>query len=575
MSANEEEKEPSGQSGQEGSAPQTGRTKTSTLRPPSLQHQQSSRSSKHVRPNQETQPSYRLDRIDTEDQRSLQPSARENKRAQGNANVLLRQHTEKKPDENFYVDNDYFDLNPWYDQQPKKPVFGLGKPFPRTVRPGMLWGRKGEKPTAHNVEGQHKDHQRSMPTLHIPLNEKGDHPPEVFEAEIGGLQYEVRRIRPHEGEGDDEHPAAGIGREDHAPGTELEDSISQSQSEAHPQLRQRFASGYPGGLPPVEETDSVKSFETSETDRGKDEMRKYEEKQLQEFYNRHRNPLARFRAKNAAALAEFLCTTVYVFFGIAGSLYSEIYPAASGDYQTQAWAWGIAVMAGIYVGGGISGAHMSPWISVSVSAFRGFPWKQCFVYVIAQILAGFAAGALAWAVYREAIMHADPDLTPEKTGIAFYSIPQTYVSTSTAFFNNFVSAAFYLCVTFAIQDDDNTPPGSGMNALIYGLLSYLLSISMGYYGIGISPARDLGPRFIAWWVGYGRDTFATGWWAYGPVFAGLSGSLFGALVYDVFIFTGGESPVNYHWQNPREMFKWRYRTRKEQAKEHARKLEPA
>lgn len=146
---------------------------------------------------------------------------------------------------------------------------------------------------------------------------------------------------------------------------------------------------------------------------------------------------------------------------MAGSLYTITYPTTQGDYQTQSWAWGFAVMAGIYVGGGISGSHMSPWVSVCFSVFRGFPWRMCLVYSIAQILAGFAAGALAWFIYRDAILYTDPKLTPTITGRAFYTTPESFVSTATAFFNNFVSAALYVCVAFAVGDDSNTPPGSG------------------------------------------------------------------------------------------------------------------
>lgn len=111
-----------------------------------------------------------------------------------------------------------------------------------------------------------------------------------------------------------------------------------------------------------------------------------------------------------------------------------------------------------------------------------------------------------------------------------------------------------------------------MSALIYGLMTYLLCITMGYNGLGISPARDLGPRLIAWWVGYGNETFSTGWWAYGPIAAGLSGSLVGALLYDTFIFVGSESPVNWNWPQPEEI-KWRVKARKDQAKNKLQKLE--
>lgn len=105
---------------------------------------------------------------------------------------------------------------------------------------------------------------------------------------------------------------------------------------------------------------------------------------------------------------------------------------------------------------------MSPWISVCFSVYRGFPWKMCAVYTVAQILGGLVAGILAWAVYRDGIMNVDPQLTATKTGTAFYSTPADYVSLATAFFNNFLSAALYVCVLFAVGDDSNTPPGSGM-----------------------------------------------------------------------------------------------------------------
>lgn len=112
----------------------------------------------------------------------------------------------------------------------------------------------------------------------------------------------------------------------------------------------------------------------------------------------------------------------------------------------------------------------------------------------------------------------------------------------------------------------------GMSAVVYGLMTYLLCITMGYNGLGISIARDIGPRLIAWWVGYGKEVFAGGFWLYGPIGAGLSGSLAGALIYDVFIFVGGESPVNYNWPRAGDI-KWRVNARKEDVKNKIQNLE--
>ncbi|KAF2448025.1 aquaporin-like protein [Karstenula rhodostoma CBS 690.94] len=505
----------------------------SSVRPSGLTQRTSTQATRQRRGEMERQPTVGLDRMQTADtmqDRNDAGSKRQSNRAptqdsQRPQQYLQRQQTQKKAEDTYYVDNDYYSLNPWYEQQPPKPLFSLGRPFPRTVRPGMLWGHKRSEHPDQQEQGQGQEGTPGAQTLQIPpqIDEHGEPqaPPDH--------QY-------------DQH----------------DQQKTDTSTEAHQGLQSptlmpdSMGDNFHGDHPPL---DDLQSVATAETHAEKREIRQREEAAIQDYYNTYRNPLSRFRARYPEAFAEFLSTTVYLFFGLAGGLYSITYPAAEGDYITQSWAWGLAVTAGIYIGGGVSGSHMNPWVSIAFSVFRGFPWKMCAVYCCMQILAGFAAGALAWFIYRDAILHIDPTLTPSITGKALYTIPATYVSVPTAFFNDFLSAALYTCVAFAIGDDSNTPPGSGMSALIYGLMSFLLCICFGYNGLGVSPARDLGPRFVAWWVGYGPETFSSGWWAYGPVAAGLSGALTGALVYDVFVFVGGESPVNYQWPSVREVGK--------------------
>lgn len=48
-------------------------------------------------------------------------------------------------------------------------------------------------------------------------------------------------------------------------------------------------------------------------------------------------------------------------------------------------------------------------------------------------------------------------------------------------------------------------------------------------------------------AGWGGHLFREhhAWWVWGPWMAGIFGMLFGAFIYDLVIFTGGESPINY------------------------------
>lgn len=169
---------------------------------------------------------------------------------------------------------------------------------------------------------------------------------------------------------------------------------------------------------------------------------------------------------------------------------------------------------GVYLAGGVSGAHLNPAISITLSLFRGFPSRRCAVYVAAQMAGGIVAGTLAFAVYHDAIYKADPALQPMTTGIALFTLPQPFVSTSAAFFNEFVAGVVLMLVVLALGDDTNAPPGVGMNALIIGLLVTTMMFTSAFQtGLSLNPARDFGPRLVAIWMGYPTNIFTGyGWW---------------------------------------------------------------
>jgi aquaglyceroporin related protein len=67
-------------------------------------------------------------------------------------------------------------------------------------------------------------------------------------------------------------------------------------------------------------------------------------------------------------------------------------------------------------------------------------------------------------------------------------------------------------------------------------------------------------------AGWGGHLFREkhAWWVWGPWIASIAGGLSGAFIYDLALFTGGESPVNYpRRRRKRAMLlkekKWRHR----------------
>jgi glycerol uptake facilitator-like aquaporin len=86
------------------------------------------------------------------------------------------------------------------------------------------------------------------------------------------------------------------------------------------------------------------------------------------------------------------------------------------------------------------------------------------------------------------------------------------ISTSSAFWNESVATALLVCIIFALGDDQNSPPGAGMNAFIIDLVVLLLGLTMGYNtGPCVNPAWGTGTKLVALMAGYGTETFRN-WW---------------------------------------------------------------
>ncbi|KAJ5263578.1 Glycerol uptake facilitator protein [Penicillium angulare] len=393
-----------------------------------------------------------------------------------------------------YVDPKYQGLNPRYGGHNEKPVWGLAKPLPRVVRPGMRRDNS-ERPMAYEAE---------PPGESQPAPELGVTP---------GVSS----------------PSPAVG------GQPSHDHFNYS-SVAQQGLARKHAVYAPqadGMLRPMETEASQKP--------------EFEEQEMEEPQEEFLNTWVKIRHFMKEPFAEWLATTVAVLIGLTGTLAISTGGTNAGSKLSENWSWGLGFMVGIYLAGGISGAHLNPGISIALWIFRGFPGRRCAFYVIAQILGGITAAGISYCLYRDAIFALVPNASAGPTGLGFYTEPQSYISSVTAFFTEFVADTILLCVIFAMGDDSNAPPGAGMHSFVIGLVIYALCICLGFSTGGcLNPVRDFGPRLVALMAGYeGTFTARSGWWFWGGWVATISGSLTGASLYDIFIFIGGESPVNY------------------------------
>ncbi|KAJ5871147.1 Glycerol uptake facilitator protein [Penicillium soppii] len=401
-----------------------------------------------------------------------------------------------------YQDPEYQSMNPRYGKDNEKPVWGLAKPLPRVVRPGM---RRNETTD-----------QKSYNT-----NPRGEAEPAPELGATPGLANSRsnatdRRTAPPP----PQHPP----------------TYASAAQEGLPQEYAVYEAQPDGLLRPMENEVEDGSRTTQE------------ENMVQPPREEFLNQWVRVRHLLKEPFAEWLATTIALLIGLCGTLAVSTGGTSAGTILSKNWAWGLGSMVGIYLAGGVSGAHLNPGISIALWVFRGFPGRRCCYYIVAQLLGGLTAAGLAYCIYRDSIVAFAPTVSAGSSGLGFYTEPLSHVSSVTAFFTEFIADAILLCVVFAMGDDSNAPPGAGMHSFVIGLVIYVICIGLGFNTGGcLNPVRDFGPRIVALLAGYGVETFTarSGWWFWGGWVATITGCLVGATLYDTFIFIGGESPINY------------------------------
>lgn len=235
-------------------------------------------------------------------------------------------------------------------------------------------------------------------------------------------------------------------------------------------------------------------------------------------------------------LAEFLGTFVLIAIGAAVVAQVVLGKKQNGDYLSINLAWGFAVTMGIYVAGGVSGAHLNPAVTLAVAIRRQLAWAKVLPYFAAQIAGAFCGAATAFFVYREAFFAFDGGTRQMDTAGIFATYPQSYLSTSGALLDQIVGTAILMLVISAIGDARNSVPGN-VAPLAVGFLVMAIGMAFGLNaGYAINPARDLGPRLFTAIAGWGGQVFtANNYYFWVPIVGPLIGGPLGALVYDWFI----------------------------------------
>ncbi|MER5914842.1 MIP/aquaporin family protein [Streptomyces sp. NPDC001982] len=263
-------------------------------------------------------------------------------------------------------------------------------------------------------------------------------------------------------------------------------------------------------------------------------------------------------------LAEFLGTFVLISFGCgAVAMAVAALPGsgraattttiflAAGDWLLVTWGWAMAVVFGVYVAGGVSGAHLNPAVTLAFAVRRKFPWIKVVPYWISQVIGAFAGAALVYLVYHDAINTYDATVKGPKTNghtVATFSIFATFPAPYFhggiwgPLIDQIVGTMFLVMLIVAVIDLRNTAVKANLGPLVVGFAVAAIGMSYGANaGYAINPARDFGPRLLTWIAGWNQLAFpgsspgaySNYFWI--PIVGPLVGGMIGVLVYDLFV----------------------------------------
>ena len=268
-------------------------------------------------------------------------------------------------------------------------------------------------------------------------------------------------------------------------------------------------------------------------------------------------------------VAETIGTFLLVLFG-TGSVASAVLTEAHVGLWQVAAVWGFGVAVSIYATASISGAHLNPAVSLSFAIFRRpeFPANRLYAYWAAQLAGGALAGLAVLFIFNPFLsrFERDNDLVRGESGSEhsamvfgeYFPNPdivgtddeaRSLVSPAGAVFVEGFGTAILVLVIFALTDRRKAAlPTERLAPFMIGFtVAALIGVFAPLTQAGWNPARDFGPRIVAFFAGWGSVAIpgpSSGFWVYivGP----LVGGPLGAAVHELLLEPGPDRASKRH-----------------------------
>jgi aquaporin Z len=189
--------------------------------------------------------------------------------------------------------------------------------------------------------------------------------------------------------------------------------------------------------------------------------------------------LERYQAEWQRYAAELLGTFVLVFVGCTSIIGAQ--QAAAPVLLVAAFAFGIALLAGLYAFGEVSGGHFNPAVSLAMFLDKRLPVYDLIGYWVAQFVGGILAALVLL-------------IGTSQDQVASTATVPGFEGDGTAFLMELVFTAIFVAVI--LQASTSLKFGSSALVAIPLTLVAVHLAAIPFSGSSVNPARTLGPDLV-------------------------------------------------------------------------------
>ncbi|MFR2831170.1 MAG: MIP/aquaporin family protein [Finegoldia magna] len=214
---------------------------------------------------------------------------------------------------------------------------------------------------------------------------------------------------------------------------------------------------------------------------------------------------------------EVIGTFLMCFLGIGSVATATLFQAHTGPFQVGI-VRGLAIAIAIYATRNLSCAHFNPAVTFAMCISKRCSWKNFPVYILGQFVGAILSASALWVFFADSVKKSldaanlTMDVASPASSIWIEVFPNTangVISMPVAAFAEALGVFILVMIIFSMTEGCNIGrPSDDLFPLFIGLTVAALICTIGpMTDAGLNPARDFGPRIVAYFVGWKNIAF--------------------------------------------------------------------